>query len=383
MKKTFFSRLRLRFFTAKWLVFLVSAAVLVFFGRVTDNKSLTQSAIVVGLGIDYAENTFEVSAQTALISSSAGGSDAVTVYAVYREKGVDVSEAIDKIAQKTGLIVSLSHCNVVFVTQSALLAEGVQIFAPLVETYSLPEQAILASCEGAPSDMLAAKVASAATVPFYVQAALQQNLGSSSPVTVKDYAAYMLSPSGCAFIPVFAAAESAYQPQLPDGEGEGYSDVFATGCLVVTADGGFFLDEELSKAASLVTDDDFSDNFSVVMPDGLSAEFAVTKADCSVKANGADVSLGIKLTVSLVHADSADGQKITTSSEETLAAADKLARDVAALAESCFALCRENGADVFRIGNEIYKKEGRGMPSDYLSRLRFSATAEVTVHESS
>lgn len=383
MKRSFFSKLRSRFFAAKWLVFLVAAAVLIFFGRVTDNKSLSQSAIVVGLGIDCAENVFEVSAQTVLISSSAGGSDAVTSYAVYSEKGRNVSEAIDKIAQKTGLIVSLSHCNVVFATQDALLVEGVKVFAPLIETFSLPEQAILVSCEGAPADMLATKVASAATVPFYVQAALQQNLGSSSPVTVKDYAAFMLSPSGCAFIPVFTATEAAYQPQLPDGEGEGYSDVSATGCLVTTKESGFVLDEELSKIASLVTDDDFSDNFSVTMPDGLTAEFAVTKADCSVETEGTDVTLKAELTVSLVQADTAGGEKITPSSEETLAAANKLGADIAALAEKCFALCRDNGADVFRLGNEIYKKQGRAMPADYLSRVSFATVVEVTVRESS
>lgn len=151
-----------------------------FFGRVTDNKSLSQSAIVVGLGIDYADSQFEVSAEAAIISAAAGGSEAVTTYAVYTEKGLTVSDALDKISQKMGLFISLSHCNVLVLTKSALLAEQEKLFSPLVESYALPEQAILVSCDGSPEDLLSAKVAAAATVPFYIQAALQQNLGSSA-----------------------------------------------------------------------------------------------------------------------------------------------------------------------------------------------------------
>ena len=94
MNKCSAKKLRDRFFGAKWLVFLATAVVLVFFGRVTDNKSLSQSAIVVGLGIDYADSQFEVSAEAAIISAAAGGSEAVTPYAVYTEKGLTVSSYV-------------------------------------------------------------------------------------------------------------------------------------------------------------------------------------------------------------------------------------------------------------------------------------------------
>ena len=383
MNKCSAKKLRDRFFGAKWLVFLAAAVVLVFFGRVTDNKSLSQSAIVVGLGIDYADSQFEVSAEAAIISAAAGGAEAVTTYAVYTAQGDTVSGAIDTISQQLGLFVSLSHCNVLIVTKSALLAEQEKLFSPLIETYALPEQAILVSCEGDPESLLTAKVASAATVPFYIQAALQQNLGSSAPVTVKDYAAAILSPAACARIPLFVAAEAANQPQLPDGEGKGYSDVWADGCLVMTQTDGFVLDDELSRVASMATDADFSDRFSVAMPEGWSAEFLVLKADCELTVDGTVAGAEVALSVSLVQAESGDGQKTTPSSEGARAAAEKLGEDIAERLRMCFELSRERGADILRLGNALFRKEGYAMPADYLSRLTFSARVEVTVHESS
>lgn len=383
MKTQFSRKLHNRFFGAKWLVFLVVAVVLVFFGRVTDNKSLSQSAIVVGLGIDYAEEGFTVSAEAALISAAAGGSEAVTTYAVYTEQDDTVSGALDKISQQMGLFVSLSHCNVVIVTKSALLAEQEKLFSPLIESYALPEQAILVSCEDTPESLLTAKVASAATVPFYIQAALQQNLGSSSPVTVKDYAANILSPAACARIPVFVAAEAVNQPQLPDGEGKGYSEVWADGCLVMTETDGFILDDELSRVASMATDADFSDRFSVSMPEGWSAEFLVMKADCSFESDGMSVRAEVELSVSLVQAESGDGQKATPSADGTRAAAEKLGDDIAERLSECFALSCENDADILRLGNILFRKDGYSLPADYLSRVTFAASVEVTVRESS
>ena len=77
-----FARLRDRFFRAKWLVVLIVTAVLLFFGRTTDIRSLTQSALVIGLGIDRTETGFAVSTLSVIVSGSAGGDNSES-YAVY------------------------------------------------------------------------------------------------------------------------------------------------------------------------------------------------------------------------------------------------------------------------------------------------------------
>ena len=59
MKHNTTHRISDKFFSKKWLVILISAVILTIFGRVIDNKSLTQSGIVVGLGIDYQDNQYD------------------------------------------------------------------------------------------------------------------------------------------------------------------------------------------------------------------------------------------------------------------------------------------------------------------------------------
>ena len=76
--------------SVKWAVLLVAAAVLLFFGRVTDARSLSRTAIVTGLGIAAGEDGFAVSAELAVMTSEAGGSPSAN-YAVLTEKGATVS----------------------------------------------------------------------------------------------------------------------------------------------------------------------------------------------------------------------------------------------------------------------------------------------------
>lgn len=133
----------------------------------------------------------------------------------------------------------------------------------------------------------------------------------------------------------------------------------------------------------MVTDADFSDRFSVTLPEGWSAEFLVLKADCEVKADGLNVGLKADVSVSLVQALGDDGRKVTPSSEQTQAAAKQMENDIRILLRECFALSQEKGADILRLGNTVFRNEGRDMPADYLARLNFSAQVKVTVRESS
>lgn len=111
-------KLRNAFMKRKWLVIVLIAAILIFFGRVVDNKSLKQSAIVIGLGIDKTDNAFTVSTQSVVITGGAGEGQSSQSYAVYSAEGKTVSEALDKISQHMGLLVSLSHCNVLVLSQN-------------------------------------------------------------------------------------------------------------------------------------------------------------------------------------------------------------------------------------------------------------------------
>ena len=296
---------------------------------------------MTGLGIAAGEDGFAVSAELAVMTSEAGGSPSAN-YAVLTEKGATVSEAVERISQKAGLIVSLSHCNVLVLTKEALLAEGERLFAPLVQTYSLPEQAILTATTGAPADILSARLATASAPSFYIQQLLSEGLSTEGMplVSVKDFAARLLSPSACVCLPVVEVREAERQPQLPEGEGEGYSEIVAESGLVLTPSAGFIADGETVKIRSLVTEKEPSGRFCVTGEDGSRTEFLLLGASSSAKAEGLRVSVSAELKVSFVESTGEDGARLSPASDEIKRAADLLADELESAIRGLFALSR-------------------------------------------
>ena len=83
----------------KWAVILIIAIILVVFGRTVETPSLIKSAIVLGIGIDFDEQTkeFDVSAQSVLVGI-AGGQDAQATYAMYNAQGKTIADALDNLS---------------------------------------------------------------------------------------------------------------------------------------------------------------------------------------------------------------------------------------------------------------------------------------------
>ena len=89
---------------SKWIVVLIVAFILVVFGRTVETPSLIKSAIVLGIGIDFDEQTkeFDVSAQSVLVGI-AGGQDAKATYALYDARERPLRTLLTKSRAKWGL----------------------------------------------------------------------------------------------------------------------------------------------------------------------------------------------------------------------------------------------------------------------------------------
>ena len=160
MKKCLSRRLSDKLFSTKWLVILISAIILTVFGRLIDNKSLTQSGIVVGLGIDYKDEVYQVTVQTVSVSGSAGTDKATTSFLTYSANGQTLTEAINSLSEKLGLIVSLSHCNLVVMSRSALSLNPIRTFSALTKPLALPEQALIVATDYDIPKLFASKIPS-------------------------------------------------------------------------------------------------------------------------------------------------------------------------------------------------------------------------------
>lgn len=378
------SRLRDAFFRRKWILIILIAAVLIFFGRIVDNKALTQSALIIGLGIDKTGNSYSVSAQSVLVASGTGDSQAAQSFAVYSADGSTISEALDKISQKMGLLVSLSHCNVVILSQNALQNDFAQLFAPLTTAYALPEQAIVTSCAQTPEEVLSAKIGSTVAAPYFIQASLLQNLGGDglALISVKDFMAHTLSVSASVNIPVIELKEMDNQPQQPAGETKENMELTMNKNLIVSQQGCFELEEKHAQALTLLLQKNVKGKLSPVLPTGEALEFRVLSTSSSRKAEGMKVKAEIEIDVSFMEAQNVQtGDRITPSSEIVKQAAEFLAREIESKLYECHALSLEKNVDFLRLQNEVYKKLGRDMPENCLADIAFECSVKVTVKE--
>lgn len=376
------ARLRDRFFRTKWLVAFIAAAVLLFFGRVTNIRPLSQSALVIGVGIDLADDGFDVSALSVVVSGGDGTTPSET-YVVTTAQGATVSEALDKISQKMGLLVSLSHCNVLVLSPRAFSVDHVRLLLPLVSSFSLPEQAAVTATESKPSDVLAARTATDASA-FFVQASLLQNLGGDgiALVTVKDFLASSLSRSGSVNIPVIDIREPEHQPSGQSGGGEVKELVMGRN-LVVHGGETFFLEEDLAQAATMLVRDKVKGRLSVTLRDGTAVELRVINASPSLSADGMSVHASLSVTASFLEVQHAAGSSPVTPSDDIVrAAADQAARDLESRLLACHALSLEHSADFLGLENEVYKYIGYTLPQNCLADIAFTCSVTVTVKES-
>ena len=376
------ARLRDRFFRTKWLVAFIAVAILLFFGRVTNIRPLSQSALVIGVGIDLADDGFDVSALSVVVSGGDGTTPSET-YVVTTAQGATVSEALDKISQKMGLLVSLSHCNVLVLSPRAFSVDHVRLFLPLVSSFSLPEQAAVTATESKPSDVLAARTATDASA-FFVQASLLQNLGGDgiALVTVKDFLAASLSRSGSINIPVIDIREPEHQPSGQSGGGEVKELVMGRN-LVVHGGETFFLEEDLAQAATMLVRDKVKGRLSVTLRDGTAVELRVIDASPSLSADGMSVHASLSVTASFLEVQHAAGSSPVTPSDDIVrAAADQAARDLESRLLACHARALEHSVDFLGLENEVYKHIGHTLPQNCLADIAFSCSVTVTVKES-
>lgn len=283
-----------------------------------------------------------------------------------------------------GLMVSLSHCNVVVLSPSVFDTDHALLFDPLISAYSLPEQAAVTSTEQPPSDVLAARIGTTVASTYFVQATLLQNLGGDgiALVTVKDFLAHSLSRSASMNIPLIDMKEMEHQPESQQGESQGNYELFMNRNLVVHGGDYFVLEEDLAQVTTmLVRKNDVLGRLSVTLPGGEAVEFRVLDVSPKTEADGMNVTASLEVSVSFLEAQNTSGGKITPADDLVKRAAEQAANDLRKRLYECHALSLEKDADFLQLQNAVYKKAGYTLPENCLGDIGFSCSVSVTVKE--
>ena len=381
MKKLNLPSYRLR---TKWFVLFLSAVFLIIFGRMVETPSLSKSAVVLGIGIDYDESTtlFEVSTQAVLVGSSSGDTTQ-TSYVCTSAKGNTIAGALDVIARKTGLIVSLSHCNVVFLSTSAFKLDHMQLIYPLTGMYALPEQTIIVTGDKSPSEMLSLRIGTTISSPFFLQQALVNEEGSDGMIrtTAKDFLARSLSRSKANVIP-YIIAKKATPPLTEAGNEDDVYDLDISRAVAFDNENYCIIENEYAEILALYHSHDVTGTLNYTSKDGGTIEFKILKKSVKIKAHGRKVVAEIKLS-----ADLADVQKIPT--DEVVNTDNAIVkRYAAALAEDIekrlfelYELSVSKNIDFLSLQSKAYQSVGRSLEKDCLATLSFEPKVSITVKE--
>ena len=381
MKKLNVSSYLLR---TKWFVFFLIAVFLIIFGRLVETPSLSKSAVVLGIGIDYDESTtlFEVSTQAVLVGSSSGDTTQ-TSYVCTSAKGNTIAGALDVIARKTGLIVSLSHCNVVFLSTSAFKLDHMQLIYPLTGMYALPEQTIIVTGDKPPSEMLSLRIGTTISSPFFLQQALVNEEGSDGMIrtTAKDFLARSLSRSKANVIP-YIIAKKATPPLTEAGNEDDVYDLDISRAIAFDNENYCIIENEYAEILALYHSHDVAGTLNYTSKDGGTIEFKILKKSVKIKAHGRKVVAEIKLS-----ADLADVQKIPT--DEVVNTDNAIVKQyAAALAEDIekrlfelYELSVSKNIDFLSLQSKAYQSVGRSLEKDCLATLSFEPKVSITVKE--
>lgn len=369
----------------KWAVILIIAIILVVFGRTVETPSLIKSAIVLGIGIDYDKKSgdFDVSAQSVLVGI-AGGQDAQATYAMYNAQGKTIADALDNISRKMGLIVSLAHCNVIFVSPAVLKLDHLQLIYPLTGMYALPEQAILVSGKHAPKEIMALRLGTTLSSPFFLQQALTNEEGSDGMIrtTVKDFAARSLSRSESNAIPYIIATKMENPPMSEQSQGGDTYEMDLSRALVFNHEKCRIIEGEPSELLALFSSRDIVGTLNYTADDGGSMEFKILGKKIRIKAKGKSIFADMELSVDLSDVQHVNTNKVLSSADEIVKRyANLLAKQFEKQLTELFETSKQCGIDFLNLQDKAYQSVGRTLPENCLDELQFSAKVTIKVQE--
>jgi len=370
----------------KWFIILIVAIVLMIFGRTVVTPALTKTAVVLGVGIDYSpENSeFKVSTQSIITPTSSSDSGGEPLYETYSATGKTISAALDDISRKMGLTVSLSHCNILFVSDELLKLDHTELIYPLTGKYSLPEHALLVTGDKCPDELLAMFVGTTVSAPYFLQSTLRNSEGTDGMIrtTIKDLLARSMSRSEANAIPYIVSKKMDAPPISTQGEVKDVYEFDLKKSFVFNHKDSHILEEELSEVLALYLSDSTRGALNYVDEKGRTVEFNILDKNVSKKVKGRTISAEMELSVELLDVQFFNSDKVLDGADEViLKSAEGLAKELKERLIKAFELSKELNIDFLGLQAKAYQSVGRTLEKDCLKTLEFKPEVKIQVKE--
>lgn len=340
----------------KWIILAVLIIVVAVFDGLSSNINLLDRAIVVGVGIDAEDDQLVISAQVIIprnSSSASQGND----FVVYSARGKTFQQAIENLSYTVGLKASFAHTNVVILGDKFLKSGRTDVLEFLVTSDLVTDNTLLVASAGDAKEILAVQMPINEVASYHLTEILQSNRKEAGQNTssLKDYFCdiYKVGETACLPLVFLRESEFGLLGQNADGEKSKLLDVSH---VVVTNKEGYLvrLGRRQSAALSYTTEKLNAGSLGYKGDDGQEREAVILRTDCLKRALSYDeveIKLDFSVRPSQKYYVAADGSSGGISDNEK----DRISADIVSAVADCFEVCKYFDADVFHVGEELYR----------------------------
>jgi len=373
---------------AKWLVVFLAICVMIFFGRSVSINVLTDNAVVLGMGIDYTEEGYDVSIQSIIPQASSSGNTSTKKYVVFSATDKSLSGALALIGEKMGMIISLTHCNIIIVSKDALeigLNEEIQ---NLVNGWFLTLHALIVGTEEKPIDILSAETPVSVSSAEYLQTLLLESISFSNLTRykVKDYIVDNYTQSAVSAIAFLERAELPENSvSSPTGETistKQYEYNLTKNIIVGDNVVPFTVEKDIAQCINFLKIKENGGMLTIDFPEGEVAQLEIISTKGKLKFSEGVVEASIKMNLVLREfVEEDEAISLFLISEEKLK--EIILKTEATLTQSLkntFQISQETNVDFLLLAEGMYRKFGYTWekPANFLQNLEFKTSVQVT-----
>ncbi|NLZ24981.1 MAG: hypothetical protein GX891_00770, partial [Clostridiales bacterium] len=309
---------------------------------------------------------YDVAVQAVAPSSSSQEGATSDDYAILRSRAESVSAALADIGQKTGMSVTLAHCNALFLTPPALINNPAELFETLMHAWLLPPHAIIVAVEDKPDEILSSKHLTSTDMSEHVFQLLRstENSQDLTRCTINYFLVDFYSESCVNNIPLATLkrveedSETSKEPTC----GEYYLLDLRKNLIVGTSSYAI-VDERCAKGINMI----FSDlkYYPLVFKhDNINLDFAVIKSKSKVKLEEKTLKVKTKATIALREITAIEGEVPYVDISQLDVYTAVASEEFKSIIKYAFDKSKELNLDFLGIKNIYYQETGERLESD-------------------
>ena len=347
-----------RFVNKKWLVIAVIVLVLVTFSFLEEQKSVSARSIVLAIALDLKDDGYEMGIQLLKNDQSTQKE-----FLTYSATGKTITEMLEKLSHDSGGAVSLCHTLVLVLGKDLLTQDSDKAMRFFIENEELCNNTMVVASKDSPLEIISSKLSNGQGGGYYLGHYLR-DIGSDLgviPVTIKDYIMNRYRIGGCVYLP-YVSVEKTGETMFMS-----VTESFVTDGYKSTP-----LDENATKGLSIVLNKLKSGELSYIHEYKF-GEVDIVKSKSDVKLNK-DNKAKIKVKTTL------NDKAYVPQNIDEKQSVELLKQVIASYVTQCFETCKEQGLDIFYLGQTayanklpIYQKEG------YLEDITLDISVDISM----